>query len=59
MDFLTQFLADFLAGAVLYLPFVWLMWASTYLNTLVRMARLNRWGFGQRVEEPKEWEGEP
>ena len=55
MGFTDEFAAALLAGAVLYAPFTWLLWASGYLRILVKAAKLNRWGFGVRVEPPKEW----
>ena len=55
MSTITEFLTALLAGAILYAPFTWLLWASGYLRILLKAAKLNRWGFGVRVEPPKEW----
>ena len=46
MGFIDEFAAALLAGAILYAPFTWLLWASGYLRILLKAARLNRWGFG-------------
>ena len=55
MSFADEFLAALFAGVILYAPFTWLLWASGYLRILLKAAKLNRWGFGVRVEPPKEW----